>query len=112
MYEQLNEFLSVLNDENRLKIIDMLSCGELSNKQLLNYLEITQPTLSHHIKVLLDEKFIDRRVEKNTHYYSLNEEHLNNNTNKIIKLFNFKKSCRCFEDKNNCTCNEESSQSV
>lgn len=41
-----------LGDSNRLQIIQMLSDGEKCGCKLLEAFEITQPTLSHHMKIL------------------------------------------------------------
>ena len=41
-----------LSDPNRLKIVQMLSDGEKCGCKLLEAFEITQPTLSHHMKIL------------------------------------------------------------
>jgi ArsR family transcriptional regulator len=43
---------NVLSDETRLKIVDMLSCGEMCACDLLEHLEISQSTLSYHMKAL------------------------------------------------------------
>lgn len=43
-----------LSDETRLKILDMLSCGEMCAGDILSYLSITQPTLSYHMKILVE----------------------------------------------------------
>lgn len=42
-----------LSDSNRLKIVEMLSDGEKCGCKLLEAFEITQPTLSHHMKILV-----------------------------------------------------------
>ena len=39
-------------DSNRLKIIDLLSSGEKCACEILKFFDITQSTLSHHIKIL------------------------------------------------------------
>ena len=41
-------------DENRIKIIKLLSTGEKCACRLLEEINITQPTLSHHMKILCD----------------------------------------------------------
>jgi ArsR family transcriptional regulator len=41
-----------LSDETRLEIIGMLSHGELCACELLEHLNVSQPTLSHHMKTL------------------------------------------------------------
>jgi ArsR family transcriptional regulator len=43
-----------LSDETRLKIIDMLSCGELCACEILKAFSISQSTLSYHMKILVD----------------------------------------------------------
>ena len=41
-----------LSDSNRLKIVEILSDGEKCGCKLLEAFDITQPTLSHHMKIL------------------------------------------------------------
>ena len=55
-----------LSDTNRLEIVRMLSDGEKFN--------ITQPTLSHHMKILVDCGIVNDRKEGKRHYYSLNKK--------------------------------------
>lgn len=56
-------------DENRLTILEMLQSGEKCACVLLEKLEISQPTLSHHMKILIDSGVVIARKEgKWTHY--------------------------------------------
>ena len=56
-------------DENRLVILKMLQSGEKCACVLLDQLAITQPTLSHHMKILVDSGIVTARKEgKWTHY--------------------------------------------
>ena len=58
-----------LGDENRLRILTLLQNGELCACKLLEALQITQPTLSHHMKTLCDcGMVVGRRDGKWTHY--------------------------------------------
>ena len=58
-----------LSDKTRLEIVKMLSDGEKCACKLLEKFEITQPTLSHHMKILCDcGLVIGRREGKWTHY--------------------------------------------
>lgn len=66
-----------LGDSNRLKIIQMLSDGEKCACKLLERFEITQPTLSHHMKILYECGLIDIRKEGKWNHYSLNCDTLN-----------------------------------
>ena len=52
-----------LSDETRLKIIDMLSCGELCACDILEAFEITQPTLSYHMKILTESGLVNARKD-------------------------------------------------
>lgn len=79
-YEINAKIIKALSDGNRLKIIDILSCGEKCACDILNYFDFTQPTLSHHMKILIDCKLVNFRKEGAWIYYSLN----NTNCNKLI----------------------------
>ncbi|MDY2815477.1 MAG: metalloregulator ArsR/SmtB family transcription factor [Bullifex sp.] len=61
-----------LGDSNRLEIIQMLSDGEKCGCRLLEKFEITQPTLSHHMKILVECGLVNDRREGKWHHYSLN----------------------------------------
>ena len=59
-----------LGDPNRLQIVQMLSGGEMCACRLLEHFQITQPTLSHHMKILCECGLVDTRREgKWSHYY-------------------------------------------
>lgn len=51
-YVELSVMLKALADPNRLKIVDLLSNGSLCACDILEHFDFTQPTLSHHMKVL------------------------------------------------------------
>lgn len=58
-----------LGDANRLRIVKMLSDGEKCGCELLEAFSITQPTLSHHMRILCDCGLVKARKEgKWTHY--------------------------------------------
>lgn len=61
-----------LGDSNRLQIIQMLSDGEKCGCKLLEQFHITQPTLSHHMKVLCECGLVESRREGKWSHYSLN----------------------------------------
>ncbi len=63
-------------DENRIRILQILKGGEKCACRLLEALNITQPTLSHHMKTLLDSGIVDGRKEGKWMYYSISEEGL------------------------------------
>ena len=51
-YQKNAGWFKALADPTRLEIVDMLSCGELCACKILERFQITQPTLSHHMKIL------------------------------------------------------------
>ncbi|SET28126.1 transcriptional regulator, ArsR family [Natronincola peptidivorans] len=68
------EIFKALSDENRLKILLMLTYGELCANDIQEQLELTQPTISHHMKVLQKADLIrlDRRGK--WMYYAINSQ--------------------------------------
>ena len=63
-----------LGDETRLKIIEMLSCGELCACDILESFVITQPTLSYHMKILTECGLVKSRKEGSWIRYCNNDE--------------------------------------
>lgn len=61
-------------DENRVKILNLLSSGEKCACRLLEEMNITQPTLSHHMKTLCDSGIVVGRKEGKWMHYSISQE--------------------------------------
>lgn len=95
LYVNYIKYFKALSDENRLMIIDMLSCGELCACEILEKFNITQPTLSHHMKILCSCGLVSARKEGKWIHYSLNTE-------KVEKLKKFLHSITSSKD--NCIC--------
>jgi ArsR family transcriptional regulator len=68
--EYANVF-KALGDSNRLMVIEMIADGELCACRILEKLNITQPTLSHHMKILCDSGLVEGRKEGKWMHYSL-----------------------------------------
>lgn len=73
IYADHVKLFKALSDPNRLEIVDMLSCGEMCACRLLEKFGISQPTLSHHMKMLRECGLVQERREGKWAYYSLNE---------------------------------------
>ena len=58
-------------DEKRLMILEMLQSGEKCACVLLEKFEITQPTLSHHMKILVESGIVTARKEGRWTHYSI-----------------------------------------
>lgn len=65
--------MKALSDETRIQIVDMLTGGELCACKILEKFEITQPTLSYHMKVLTGSGLVNGRRDGAWMHYSLNE---------------------------------------
>lgn len=65
-----------LADSNRLQIIELLSEGEMCGCRILERFNITQPTLSHHMRILCESSLVDIRKDGKWCYYSLNADTL------------------------------------
>ena len=61
-------------DENRIRIIKLLRTGEKCGCRLLDELNVTQPTLSHHMKILCDSGIVVGRKEGKWTHYSISPE--------------------------------------
>ena len=61
-----------LSDENRLRIVEMLSSGERCVCELTAALDLGQSLLSHHLKTLKDAGLVTDRREGRWVYYTLN----------------------------------------
>ncbi len=85
-----------LGDENRIKIVKMIMGGELCACRILDALNITQPTLSHHMKTLTDCNLVSSRKEGKWTYYSINNQVFNDFKNVIAEISSSKgNSCGC-----------------
>lgn len=66
--------IKALADENRLAIMLALQHGEKCGCVLLEELNISQPTLSHHMRLLCDSDLVTGRKEGKWMYYSISPE--------------------------------------
>lgn len=75
-----------LSDANRLKIVEMLADGEKCGCKLLEAFDITQPTLSHHMKILEESGLVKGEKQGKWTHYSLCCETLKEFKNFIAAL--------------------------
>jgi ArsR family transcriptional regulator len=75
--------IKALADENRLAIMLALQHGEKCGCVLLEEMNITQPTLSHHMKILCDSGLVSSRKEGKWMHYSLSKEGITSFRNMI-----------------------------
>ena len=70
------DFAKALGDETRQKIMSLCFCRQLSVSEIVAQMGVTQPTVSHHLKILRDAGLV--RVERRGKeiFYTLNQEKL------------------------------------
>ena len=94
------DLLKSLADEKRLRIINLLAGGdELCVCDLTEQLALSQPNMSHHLRLLKEAGLISSTKRGRWVYYSLNYEELAQVTEKLESIinnngqeFDFKKS--------------------
>ncbi len=69
--KKLAAVFRALGDENRVRILKLLQSGEKCACILLDDLQIAQPTLSHHMKILCDAQLVSGRKVGKWMYYSI-----------------------------------------
>ena len=62
------------SDERRLRILELLTRGEQCACALLEDLEISQPTLSYHMKILCRSGIVKERAVGPWKYYAINTD--------------------------------------
>ena len=70
-YKETARVFKAFCDENRLQILEMLRSGEKCACMLLDELQISQSTLSHHMKILCDSGIVRGRKEGKWVHYSI-----------------------------------------
>lgn len=102
-YEENSKVIKALSDPNRLQIIDILSCGEKCACDILEHFGFTQPTLSHHMKVLMECGVVNCRKDGLWSYYSLNTANCNKLILFLMNLVTDTDDCIC-KNKSKCEC--------
>ncbi len=67
-------FAKALADETRQKIMKLCCCNWLSVGEIVERLNVTQPTVSHHLAILREAGLVNAREEGKQTFYSLNQE--------------------------------------
>ncbi len=72
----LSELFRVLADETRTKILYLLAAEELCVHDLAQILDLTLPTISHHLRLMRLMRLVKSRREGKHVYYSLSDDHV------------------------------------
>jgi ArsR family transcriptional regulator len=70
------QFAKALADETRQKIMQLICCQQLSVTEIVERLNVTQPTVSHHLAILREAGLVKVQEDGRQTFYSLNQEQL------------------------------------
>lgn len=62
-----------LSDETRVRVVEMLTTEKRCACQILDRLEISQPTLSHHMRILSDAGLVMAEKRGKWVHYAIND---------------------------------------
>ena len=74
LYKRIAQVFKAFCDETRLMVLSHLQDGEKCACVLLARVSVSQPTLSHHMKVLVESGIVAARKEGKWMYYSISQE--------------------------------------
>ena len=70
---ELVRALKALADPTRFRMVqEIAAAGELSCGQIAEHFDVSQPTISHHLKVLGDADILVRRSQGKHHFTAVN----------------------------------------
>lgn len=101
-YAEYARVFKALGDPRRAMIVDMLSCGELCACRILEKFELSQSTLSHHMKLLCECGLVRGRNEGKWTYYSLDADTVDKTERFFRALTSGKENCICREGADCC----------
>ena len=70
------DFAKALADETRQKIMALCCCQEISVNDIVSKIDVAQPTVSHHLKILRIAGLVHSIRRGKEIYYSLNQDRL------------------------------------
>lgn len=97
-YAEYVPVFKALSDETRLKIIHMITRGEMCACHILDEFSISQSTLSYHMKILTDSGIVNSRRDGAWMKYTLNKERADEILNFIARITD--DGCNCIRRTN------------
>ncbi len=84
-----NDFVKAMSDETRQRILSLLQEGELNEGDIVAHLELTQPTISHHLALLQRANLVITRHEGKYIFYRTNPACVTECCGEIMSRFTF-----------------------
>jgi ArsR family transcriptional regulator len=80
-------FAKALADSTRQTIMELLCCQWLNVSDIVARLNVTQPTVSHHLGILRSAGLVNVQREGKQVFYTLNQEKVAANCCQLVELF-------------------------
>ena len=67
-------FAKAISDDTRQRIMSECCCSWISVSEIVEKMDVSQPTVSHHLAILREAGLVKIREEGKQTFYSLNQE--------------------------------------
>jgi len=84
--KDLFPMVKALSDETRLRIVLMLTSGELYSQQIVDRLDLSQPSVSRHLSLLVAGGILSARWEGGMKFYRINDQAIRQLTERLSEL--------------------------
>lgn len=81
------EFAKALADETRQQIMQLCCCQWVSVSDIVQQINVTQPTVSHHLAVLRQAGLVDMRQQGKQTFYRLNQQRITHCCGRLMISF-------------------------
>jgi ArsR family transcriptional regulator len=88
-------FAKAIADETRQKIMKLACCRWISVNEIVEQLDVTQPTVSHHLAILRDAGLVLYKEEGKQTFYQLNRDLVSICCDQIIAKFSTEDEGSC-----------------
>jgi len=80
-------FAKAIADPTRQQIMELCCCEWMSVGDIAESVDVSQPTVSHHLAILRDAQLVDIRHEGKHSYYTINQERMAYCCGQLIQVF-------------------------
>jgi ArsR family transcriptional regulator len=87
------EFCKALGDGTRQRILELLLDGEKCVADLVDAFDMSQPSISHHLRVLKQFDLVTSRKEGRLVFYALNRENVVACCGRLMAKFDAEEAC-------------------
>lgn len=103
-YGAYTTVFKAISDETRLKILDMLSCGEMCACDILEEFSISQSTLSYHMKILSSSGLVKAVKDGSWMKYTLDRDKIESVESFFQAITSYEEDCICKKYLNSKEC--------